>query len=78
MHLFRAAFQQHGFVEVNRFGQHGTVGPGQAPAPGAAAALGYLDLRFAAEDWRPGRPALATWFEAVAKRRSLKETVPPA
>lgn len=44
----------------------------------AACALGYLDLRFAAEDWRPGRPALAAWFEATAKRRSLKETVPPA
>jgi glutathione S-transferase len=44
----------------------------------AACALGYLDLRFAAEDWRAGRPALAAWYEGMAKRRSLRETQPAA
>lgn len=44
----------------------------------AACALGYLDLRFPTEDWRPGRPKLAAWFEAMAKRPSIKATQPPA
>lgn len=44
----------------------------------AACALGYLDLRFATEDWRPTRSALAAWFAAMAKRRSLRETKPAA
>jgi len=30
-------------------------------------ALGYLDFRFAAENWRTGRPNLTRWYEAFAK-----------
>jgi glutathione S-transferase len=41
-----------------------------------ACALGYLDFRFAADDWRKGRPALAKWFEGFAKRPSMASTVP--
>ena len=41
-----------------------------------AAALGYLDLRFSEDDWRAGRPRLATWFEAVSARPSIRETAP--
>lgn len=41
-----------------------------------ACALGYLDFRFAADDWRKGHPKLATWYESVAKHRALAETVP--
>ncbi len=33
-----------------------------------ACALGYLDFRFAAEPWRPGRARLAAWFELVSAR----------
>lgn len=36
--------------------------------------LGYLDLRFAEDDWRAGRPKLAAWFDAAAKRRSYVAT----
>lgn len=43
-----------------------------------ACALGYLDLRLAARDWRSGRPALAAWAAAVLARPSLAATAPPA
>lgn len=43
-----------------------------------ACALGYLDFRFAAEDWRKGRPRLAAWYEGMAKRPSLAATKPAA
>src|SRR5882672_6304325 len=39
-------------------------------------ALGYLDFRFAAENWRTGRPSLARWYEAYAKRPAMAATVP--
>jgi glutathione S-transferase len=41
-----------------------------------ACALGYLDFRFAAEPWRPGRPALAAWFETFAQHPGIARTVP--
>jgi len=39
-------------------------------------ALGYLDFRFAARDWRQGRGALADWERAVAARPSMVATAP--
>jgi glutathione S-transferase len=41
-----------------------------------ACALGYLDFRFAADPWRPGRPRLAAWFAAISERESLRATAP--
>jgi glutathione S-transferase len=42
-----------------------------------ACALGYLDFRFAHEDWRTGRPKLAAWYEDNwAKRPSMTATAP--
>jgi glutathione S-transferase len=41
-----------------------------------ACALGYLDFRFADEDWRARRPRLAAWFEQFAKRPSIATTGP--
>ena len=41
-------------------------------------ALGYLDLRFADDDWRATRPALAAWFEEFAKRPAMTASMPPA
>jgi len=40
-------------------------------------ALGYLDLRFADDQWRNGRPKLAAWYEAFAKRPSMVASAPP-
>lgn len=42
----------------------------------AACTLGYLDLRYGDEPWRPDRPLLSAWFEAVSLRPSLRDTVP--
>ena len=41
-----------------------------------ACALGYLDLRQAARDWRGGRPRLAAWEARTAERSSLVATRP--
>jgi glutathione S-transferase len=40
-------------------------------------ALGYLDFRFAAENWRETRPALATFYSAFEHRPSMLITQPP-
>lgn len=42
-----------------------------------AAALGYLDLRGAVDDWRQQRPVLAGWFADFAQRPSMVATEPP-
>lgn len=39
-------------------------------------ALGYLDFRHAARNWREGRPRLAAWEEAFARRAPMRETRP--
>lgn len=41
-------------------------------------ALGYLDFRHEARNWRQDRPALSAWYEAFSARPSMMETVPPA
>ncbi|MEY4698573.1 MAG: hypothetical protein RIT14_3001 [Pseudomonadota bacterium] len=43
-----------------------------------ACALGYVDFRHAARDWRKGRPHLATWAAHMAERPSMAATRPPA
>jgi len=42
----------------------------------AACALGYLDFRLPAENWRAKRPKLARWFERQEKRPSMVATAP--
>jgi glutathione S-transferase len=44
----------------------------------AGCALGYLDLRHAAIDWRAAYPNLVKLAERLAKRPSFAETAPPA
>jgi glutathione S-transferase len=39
-------------------------------------ALGYLDFRFAKDEWRRGRPKLTRWFEGFAKRPAMAATMP--
>lgn len=41
-----------------------------------ACALGYLDFRFAAMDWRSECPQLSAWFAAFSQRPSIADTVP--
>jgi len=40
-------------------------------------ALGYVDFRYGDLKWREGRPKLAAWYEAFAKRPSMAKTAPP-
>ena len=42
-----------------------------------ACALGYVDFRHEARNWRQGCNALATWYDNFAKRPSMQATVPP-
>ncbi len=39
-------------------------------------ALGYLDLRFADDNWRARRTVLADWFDGINRRPSMTGTVP--
>jgi len=39
-------------------------------------AMGYLDFRFAHEDWKAARPRLAAWWAAASTERGFAETVP--
>lgn len=41
-------------------------------------ALGYVDLRHSARDWRATRPALRDWDARFAERPSMVTTRPPA
>ena len=43
-----------------------------------ACALGYLDFRFAAMDWRAKHPKLAKWFNSISETPAMKATQPPA
>ena len=40
-------------------------------------ALGYLDFRLDARNWRDGRPDLAAWSGDFATRPSMQATMPP-
>lgn len=52
---------------------HGPLDMGQI-ATGCA--LGYLDFRHAARQWRDTRPALAAWVQGFAARPSMQATLP--
>lgn len=41
-----------------------------------AAALGYLDFRYAEDGWRDGRPQLSEWFVQFSERPSMQATRP--
>ncbi|MBK1696688.1 hypothetical protein CKO21_05465 [Rhodovibrio salinarum] len=50
--------------------------PPDIAAIAVGCALGYLDFRFANDDWRAGRPGLAQWYTRFAERASMQDTVP--
>lgn len=54
---------------------HGPLDMGQIAV---GCALGYVDFRHDARNWREGRPALAAWEAGFAARDSMKASVPPA
>lgn len=61
-------------IEAERMGQLEGA-PGMAGLA-VAVALGYIDFRHGAREWRDGRPKLAAWETAMAKRESMAATAP--
>jgi glutathione S-transferase len=51
-------------------------GPMDAGQIAVGCALGYLDFRHDAREWRNGRPRLAGWFAGFDARASMRATVP--
>ncbi len=41
-----------------------------------ACALGYLDFRFADDDWRAGHPKLTAWYQSFVQNKGLAQTAP--
>ncbi|MGE0722863.1 MAG: glutathione S-transferase N-terminal domain-containing protein [Alphaproteobacteria bacterium] len=58
-------------AEAARLGDAVTIG-----TIAIGCALGYLDFRFAADEWRKGRPSLAAWYEKFGARPSMVATQP--
>ncbi len=52
------------------------MGPVDMGHVALGAALGYLDFRLGARDWRGARPRLATWWAAFSQRPSMLATHP--
>ena len=52
------------------------AGPLDAGQIAVGCALGYLDFRHGARDWRAGRPQLAAWEAVFAERASMQATRP--
>jgi glutathione S-transferase len=69
----RKIFGALGVLEREVDGWSGDFDIGQV---GVACALGYLDFRFAAWEWRSAHPRLAAWYEGVSRRPSVAATAP--
>ena len=59
--------------EVNEWNSDVTIGQITV-----ACALGYLDFRFAEDNWHQNQPRLAAWFESFSARPSMRTTIPKA
>lgn len=60
-------------------GELGDVAAGAAPTIGHVAigcALGYLEFRYAGEEWRTRHRCLAKWYDVFAQRKSMQATAP--
>ena len=58
-------------AQVKEFGSEPTLG-----TIAVACALGYLDFRFASDNWRSAAPRLAQWHNTFSKRQSYEATNP--
>jgi glutathione S-transferase len=58
-------------AEADKFGDGLDIG-----LIAVASALGYVDFRFAADNWRTKRPKLARWYDRFAQRPSMQATAP--
>ncbi len=60
-------------LEAETVTWQGRFGIGQISA---VCVLGYVDFRFASENWRASRPQLAAWYEPLKQRSSIVDTLP--
>jgi glutathione S-transferase len=60
-------------IEVGEGGLQGPLTIGQITV---GCAVGYLDFRFASEEWRLRHRRLAAWFEGFNQRKSMQLTQP--
>jgi glutathione S-transferase len=71
-----SSYRLKGAAALDRIEAEG-IGPARSPDIGEIAvgcALGYLDFRFAADDWRAGRPKLSAWYANFTLRPSMRAT----
>lgn len=54
------------------------LGPLDAGQIAVGCALGYLDLRHDARNWRQGRDGLSEWYKRFSARDSMVATAPPS
>ena len=59
---------------LDRIEAEGTAGGADIGHIAIGCALGYLDFRFGADDWRHGRPKLAAWYAEFARRPAMRAT----
>lgn len=61
---------------LDRIEAEGIASPGGADIGhiSIACALGYLDFRFGADNWRHGRPKLSAWYAEFARRPAMRAT----
>ena len=52
------------------------AGPSDIGQIAVGAALGYLDFRHDARNWRKDRPSLTRWYQGFSARPSMQATVP--
>lgn len=67
---------QNGLTALNTMWISHLNGPVHMGHIAVGCALGYLDFRLGAKNWRQGNEALAVWFDDISKRESFQNTVP--
>jgi glutathione S-transferase len=73
-HLAAYRLKIAGTLDVLEREAEGLAGPIGIGHIAIGCALAHLDFRFAAADWRAGRPKLAAWYAGFAGRPSMQAT----
>ena len=73
-HLAAYRLKIAGTLDLLEREAEGLAGPIGIGHVAIGCALAHLDFRFAAADWRAGRPTLAAWYAGFAGRSSMQVT----
>lgn len=66
----------HGGLDLLEREAECLAGPPSIASVATASTLGWLDFRYAHDDWRVGRPRLTEWYPSFAARPSMLSTPP--